>query len=450
MSLKQYLKTCSGVCHTTLNPKSSGVCRIHLVPKKKPKPSIPWVVIINGYSVLPLQSSWAVLLKIFIENLNKLDGMSVSDKDVDELINQTINGATKVFPGVDKSIFKEDLGDLIKTFLDLAKGIEPDQKIGYLTLSQYAKYMASPHRMDLMLSSMEKNGRWHCNQKCLHCYAANEVMASTNELSTFEWKRIIDKCQEAMIPQLTFTGGEATLRDDLVELIEYSKWFVTRLNTNGILLTESLCRDLYNASLDSVQVTLYSFDKKIHNRLVGGDHFDETVRGIKNAIEAGLDVSINTPLCSLNSDYVETIKFGQSLGVKYFSSSGLIPSGNALNEDSMITKLSREEIYKVICEAHQYAKENDLEIAFTSPGWISERNLKIWGMVVPSCGACLSNMAVCPNGDVVPCQSWLNGQTLGNLLEDDWKKIWNNKETKKIRNLAATKKQVCLLKGGSK
>ena len=59
-------------------------------------------------------------------------------------------------------------------------------------------------------------------------------------------------------------------------------------------------------------------------------------------------------------------------------------------------------------------------------------------------------LVVTPNGDVVPCQSWLNGQTLGNLLEDDWKKIWNNKETKKIRNLAATKKQVCLLKGGSK
>ena len=215
-----------------------------------------------------------------------------------------------------------------------------------------------------------------------------------------------------------------------------------------ILLTESLCHDLYEASLDSVQVTLYSFDKEIHNRLVGGDHFDETVRGIKNAVLAGLDVSINTPLCSLNSDYVKTIMFGQSLGVKYFSSSGLIPSGNALNEDSLITKLSREDISRVISEAHRYAKDNDLEISFTSPGWISERNLKIWGMVVPSCGACLSNMAVCPNGDVVPCQSWLNGQTLGNLLEDDWKKIWNNKETKKIRNLAATKKQVCLLKGG--
>ena len=77
-----------------------------------------------------------------------------------------------------------------------------------------------------------------------------------------------------MVPQLTFTGCEPTLRKDLVELIEYSKWFFTRLNTNGILLTESLCKELYNASLDSVQITFYSNEKDLHNLLVGGNHFD--------------------------------------------------------------------------------------------------------------------------------------------------------------------------------
>ena len=78
---------------------------------------------------------------------------------------------------------------------------------------------------------------------------------------------------------MTFTGGEPTLRADLVELVDAAQWFVTRLNTNGRLLTPELCRKLYDASLDSVQVTLYSHDTDIHNALVGADGFDDTVAG---------------------------------------------------------------------------------------------------------------------------------------------------------------------------
>ena len=44
---------------------------------------------------------------------------------------------------------------------------------------------------------------------------------------------------------MTFTGGEPTLRQDLVELAEAAQWFVTRLNTNGRLLTPELCRGLF-------------------------------------------------------------------------------------------------------------------------------------------------------------------------------------------------------------
>ena len=64
------------------------------------------------------------------------------------------------------------------------------------------------------------------------------------------------------------------MRQDLAELVDYSRWFVTRLNTNGIRLTPQLCRKLYEASLDSVQITLYSQSAATHNRLVGADRPD--------------------------------------------------------------------------------------------------------------------------------------------------------------------------------
>ena len=446
MNFKKYLKTCNEVYHTTFDPKSPGVCRIHLIPPKKLKPNYPWVVIINGYYLIPIQSAWAVLLKLFIENLNKTDGKALTNLEIDDLVKQTTNDAATIFPGASKKILKKDLIDIVKTFIDLAKGIEPTEKIGFMTLAKYSKYMKAPHRMDLMVSAMEKNNCWNCNQHCLHCYAAHEQMSSTKELSLDEWKKCIDVLKEAGVTQLTFTGGEATIRKDLVEMIDYSKWFVTRLNTNGILLTKSLCERLYDASLDSVQITIYSFDENIHNTLVGGNHFNETIEGLKNALESGLDVSVNTPLCSLNKDYKKTIEFLSSLGVTYFSCSGLIPTGNAKTNESIITSLTKEEITMVLKEAYDYAKLNDLEISFTSPGWIDEKDLKAMNMVVPSCGACLSNMAIAPNGDVIPCQSWLNGLTLGNILNTSWKEIWNSKECKNIRKKASKEDQKCLLK----
>lgn len=446
MKLKDYLKTCDEVVHTTLDPEEPGVCRLHLVPPKNPKPGTPWVVIINGYSVLPLSSAWAVLLKLFLSELNLRPGV-LRDEDVDALVSATIKQAKEIFPGVKDEEFKRDLSDMLATFRALAVGKEPKADLGYMTLSAYARHMSAPHRMDLMISSLRSEGRWHCNQHCLHCYA-NEPLAMQEELTTEEWFAILDKCKKACIPAVTFTGGEPTMRKDLVALVEHAKWFVTRLNTNGILLTKELCAALAKASLDSVQVTLYSHDESVHNTLVGGEHFKETVQGIRNALEAGLDVSINTPLCSLNADYEKTVEFARSLGLRYLSSSGLIPAGNAKGEASKGTALTRTEITAALERAREYAIAHEMELSFTSPGWIAAKTLKSWNMVVPSCGACLSNMAISPNGSVLPCQSWLGGETLGSMLTDDWKKIWKGKRCKEIRARSAKEKHVCLLKEG--
>ena len=247
---------------------------------------------------------------------------------------------------------------------------------------------------------------------------------------------------------MTFTGGEPTLRDDLVELVRAAEWFVTRLNTNGRRLTPELCAGLYAASLDSVQVTLYSAEGNIHNRLVGVNGFNDTVQGIRSAVEAGLIVSVNTPLCSLNTHYAETLRFAHSLGVRYATCSGLIPSGGADTQESRATALSPEELTEILRQAADTAAELGMELDFTSPGWLPEETLRALGLhLIPSCGACLSNMAVTPDGKVVPCQSWLSGEPLGDLLTDRWADIWNSRRCAAIRAESAKMEHICQLKG---
>ena len=66
-------------------------------------------------------------------------------------------------------------------------------------------------------------------------------------------------------------------------------------------------------------------------------------------------------------------------------------------------------------------------------------------MKYPLCGACLSNMAIAPNGDVIPCQSYLS-LSLGNLLNDLFNKIFTSKKTKSIQKQAILADNGCLLK----
>ena len=100
----------------------------------------------------------------------------------------------------------------------------------------------------------------------------------------------IAEYEEDSLPVLTEDGRIAGIltAQDLVELVEAAQWCVTRLNTNGRLLTPELCRRLYEASLDSVQVTLFSADAAVHNPLVVAPGFDVTVQGVRNAVAAGL------------------------------------------------------------------------------------------------------------------------------------------------------------------
>jgi len=438
------------VRHITLDPKGRGVLRIHMIPPRQDADNAPFLLLLNGSRLVPLNLSWAILLANFMDRLEPFTGVEIAESDWTAMAAGAVAETHKTYPFTSKERLSDDLATMIRSLVAIARGQEPEAEVAPLTLGEYAPEMTAPHRMDLMVSAMTRGGAWHCNQKCLHCYAAGQPLSDTPELTTAQWKEILAKLRAANVPQVTFTGGEPTLRADLVELVDAAQWFVTRLNTNGRLLTPELCRRLYEASLDSVQVTLYSHDPAIHNALVGAEGFDDTVTGIRNAVAAGLSVSVNTPLCSLNEDYAATVRFVHELGVRYVTCSGLIPSGSAEGAESRATRLTEEQLTDVLRRAVTVAEELEMEMDFTSPGWLKEETLRSMGLtLVPSCGACLSNMAIAPDGGVIPCQSWLSSQPLGNMLTDDWDKIWQSQRCAAIRAKSAKMEQLCQLRQGN-
>ena len=447
-NLKAYMDSSfNEVLHTTLNPDGPGAIRVHLIPPKTEENVFnPSIAIINGTDILPVNFVWAVILAELIKETNHYDGREIGEEDIQGIMEHTADSVRQMLPVLSRKRIRRDIRTIYTTIRQIAYREEVTTDVHYMNIGDYAPLMQAPHRMDLMVSAMTKQGSWHCNQKCVHCYAAGQTLSDEEELSTDDWKKILDKCRAAGIPQVTFTGGEPTMREDLFELISYARWFISRLNTNGIRLTTDYCKKLRQAELDSVQITFYSADPEVHNRLVGAARYEETFAGIKNALAQGLSVSINTPLCTLNKDYVKTLELLHELGVIYVTCSGLITTGSAAQAPSEALQLESGELEQILRQAVAYCHENGMEIAFTSPGWLDEQVFEELNIPSPSCGACLANTAITPGGNVVPCQSWLSDKPLGNMLTDDWNDIWDSDTCQERRAFSAQLTGECPLR----
>ena len=123
------------------------------------------------------------------------------------------------------------------------------------------------------------------------------------------------------------------------------------------------------------------------------------------------------------------------MGVSFVTVSGLICTGMAeINHEEY--DLTEDALFDIVKEAKMFCTLNEMEMDFTSPGLISKEKLEAIGVNVPMCGAALSNMAIAPDGTVVPCQSWLNSDAdLGNILTDKFSEIKKKKKCLELRNM---------------
>jgi radical SAM protein with 4Fe4S-binding SPASM domain len=159
--------------------------------------------------------------------------------------------------------------------------------------------------------------------------------------------------------------------------------------------------------------------------------WNDTVAGIKNAVSSQIYVTTNSTLSKYNApDFLETVDFLKELGVAAFGCNSLIYSGKA-NQMTEEFALPLTALNELLPEIREKANRLGLKFLWYTPTQYCRFDPVRLGLGIKSCTAAMVNMCVGPSGDIYPCQSYF--ESLGNILKDDWKKIWNHPLAEKIR-----------------
>jgi radical SAM protein with 4Fe4S-binding SPASM domain len=292
------------------------------------------------------------------------------------------------------------------------------------TTTPFSARPSAPYRMDLALT-------YRCNNNCAHCYNARPRQQP--ELTTTQWKGILDRLWAIGIPHIVFTGGEPTLRDDLPELIAHAEHNgqITGINTNGRRLKDpAFVERLAAAGLDHVQITFESHIPAIHDEMVRAPGaWQDTLAGIQNVLAGKLFVMTNTTLLQPNAAYLaETLDFLAKLGVPTIGLNALIYSGRGKDVDTGLPEAALPALLKL---AREKTETHGQRLIWYTPTQYCHFDPLLLDLGVKGCTAALYNMCVEPDGSVIPCQSYY--EPVGNLTRDPWDAIWNHKLSTSLR-----------------
>jgi MoaA/NifB/PqqE/SkfB family radical SAM enzyme len=291
-----------------------------------------------------------------------------------------------------------------------------------------------------------------CNLLCATCPRTFEDLESPADMSWPLFTRIVD--QLPRIDRVVLHGvGEPMLTKALPRMVRYLKARGTYVlfNTNGTLLTLKKGRELVEAGLDELRVSLDAAEPAAFSRVRGKDMFDRIVRNV-GAFTAWLRAeNLPRPAVSLwLTGLKETIdqlpdfvRLAARLGVGevYLQRLVYFPEGQSLAraESSLFARLDVDEQRRVD-EAQSLARS--LGIAFnasgaTEPGTSLERGAedRPWSL----CRRPWTLMYFTAHGRAIPCciapfsQRGYDGFTLGNATQESLRQIWNGPRYRAFR-----------------
>ena len=220
------------------------------------------------------------------------------------------------------------------------------------------------------------------------------------ELTTDEWLAILDKAWTVGIPHITFTGGEATLRDDLPVLINQAEknGQVCGLLTDGLKLTDKKYLNLLlQTGLDHILFMLQPNN-------------EDSWAALETIMPEDIFVTVHLTLNTTNAQNAEaTLTRLAQINVQSLS---LTIVDDSLRDQYAALRNQAADLGLTL--------KSDLPVPYSADNPVSFETLED---NIPN-GAGKVWLYVEPDGDVLPTQGQAD-KVLGNFLKDDWKKIYH-------------------------
>ena len=294
---------------------------------------------------------------------------------------------------VDRDLARQDFEDLKDKIMTLIETPDLDP-VTYLDIERQTPYtgqISAPYRLDCALT-------YRVGQGSLQEHAP--VDRVDRELSTDEWITIFHKAYNQGIPHILFTGGEPTLREDLVNLLEKAEelGLVTGLLTDGLKLQDDeFLNEILLKGLDHLMIVLEPEN-------------DGQWQALENVLPEDLFTTVHLTLRD-SEDLKPHIERLAEMGANALSLS--------TPDEDLEIKLQ---------DLRDFAAMKGLDLVWDLPVPYSRNNpvaLELEGQGYDEApeGAGKAWLYVEPDGDVLPAQG-LYDQVLGNMLSDSWEEIW--------------------------
>lgn len=209
------------------------------------------------------------------------------------------------------------------------------------------------------------------------------------------------------------------------------------LNSNAILLEKEMAISLKENGLRSILVSVLADNEEIHDEIAcHKGAFKQTIKGIENAVHAGLRASANMVLLKTNFDCVyKTAQLIKKLGATSFSVTKASPALNNRIFDDL--RPSREQVKESLSVLEKIKKELDLKVDILEcyPLCLIGDAERFSYFARRSCSAGVTTCTISPSGDIRPCSH--SDMIYGNVFSDNglnkaWEKMSDWRDAKYV------------------
>lgn len=244
---------------------------------------------------------------------------------------------------------------------------------------------------------------YRCPLKCSWCNNPLDFENyASKELSTDEWKKVLDDSRQLGALQLGFTGGEPLLRDDLEELVAHAEkiGLYSNLITSGIGLTEERLLALKAAGLKHIQLSVQASTAELTDALVGARAHALKMEAAQLIKKHGFPMVLNVPVFKQNIHEIDAmIAWAADLNIEYIEFANIQYYNWALmNRDELMPTLEQVRAAEVTVNRWREKLGNSMTIYFVIPDYYEGRPkacMNGWGAI---------HLTVAPDGVAMPCQ----------------------------------------------